>query len=219
MEALKARQHQQARADFQHALAQSAGDAGLHLLAASGALEGYNGKLAVQCAGRARQLDTKNWKVHTTLIAAYAAAGDTGRRDSERAMLRRLHSDPAAPDAQQTSGFLVEIFPVKQYRVDAVEYFTPVEKFHIYYRFVVRPAAGRRVWQIDAASNDFDQRSWAAAHAQQAAAGERQFQLTGSYGDTRTDYRMFSGSPDYDRIRAMVVQIVSSQTTPFAGER
>lgn len=82
-------------------------------------------------------------------------------------------------------------------------------KFHTYYRFLVHSADGRRVWEIDVQSNDFDQQSWAAAHTAEAARGERQYQLTG-HGDSaqETDYRMFSGQLDYDAIRAMVVQIL-----------
>jgi hypothetical protein len=93
--------------------------------------------------------------------------------------------------------------------VDAVEEFEPMGKFHTYYRFLVHGAEGRRIWEIDAQSNDFDQRSWAGAHPNEAANGERQFQLTG-HGDNNQemDYRMFSGRPDYDAIRAMVVQIL-----------
>ena len=62
-------------------------------------------------------------------------------------MLRHLHDDPHAPDAMQTKGFLLEMFPVKQYKVEAIEYFHPVDKFHIYYRFLIRNATGKRVWQ------------------------------------------------------------------------
>jgi hypothetical protein len=118
----------------------------------------------------------------------------------------------------QTSGFLVEMFPVKQYRVEAIEYFKPVGKLHVYYRFLIRNGQGKRVWQIDAESNDFDQKSWAAAHAEDAAAGKRQFQLVGEDAELHTDYRMFSGVADYDLIRAQVVNVIEQQTGPFPGE-
>lgn len=216
--ALRANQPQQALDIFQQVLQANPNDASANLLAASAATSLYKGDLAVQYAEKALQLDPKDWKVHTTLVVAYAQAGKTAQRDQERDILRKLHNDPQAPDAMQTSGFLLDLFPVKQYRIEAVEYFQPVGKFHIYYRFVVRNAAGKRVWQIDAESNDFDQKSWADAHAQQAAAGDRQFQLVGDGGDIHTDYTMFSGKPDYDRIKAQVVTILASRTTSFPGE-
>jgi tetratricopeptide (TPR) repeat protein len=217
--ALKANQPQAALDDFLKALQANPNDVAANLLAATAALSLYKSGLAVQYAEKARQLDPGNWKVHTTLVAAYAAAGKKAQRDEERDALRKLHADPHAPDAMQTSGFLLEMFPVKQYRVDAVEYFQPVGKFHVYYRFVIRNAQGKRVWQIDAESNDFDQKSWAAAHAEDAAAGKRQFQLVGEDADLHTDYRMFSGAPDYDLIRAQVVGVINAQTAPFPGER
>lgn len=217
--ALKAGQPQQALDIFNKVLAANQQDAAANLYAASAALALYKGDLAVSYAEKARAIDPNDWKIHTTLVAAYAAAGRKTERDQERETLRKLHNDPKAPDAMQTNGFLLEMFPVKQYRVEAVEYFKPLGKLHVYYRFVVRNAAGKHVWQIDVESNDFDQKSWAGAHPDDAAAGKRQFQLVGEDAGAHTDYRMFSGSADYDSIRTMIVQIVSAQSTPFPGEK
>jgi hypothetical protein len=177
-------------------------------------VELYQGPLAVQYAEKARQLDPQDWKIHTTLVAAYAAAGMKTQRDEERALLRKMHKE-GPPDAREATGFLVEMFPVGAWRVDAVEYFEPMGAFHTYYRFLVRRADGDRVWEVDTQSNDFDERSWAAAHAGEAAAGERQFQLSGHGADGKeVDYRMFSGKPDYDLIRAMVAGILQTQGVP-----
>ena len=53
------------------------------------------------------------------------------------------------------------------------------------------------------------------AHATEAAAGERQFQLTGHGDDNQAiDYRMFSGNPDYDDIRVMVVEALRKRGVP-----
>lgn len=214
LSALQANQPRQALTDFQQALQSDPQDATAAQLAATAALEVYETPLAVQLAERAHQLDPQSWKIHTTLVAAYAAAGNKQQRDQERALLRQLHT-AGPPDARQATGFLLEMFPVGAHRVDAVEYFEPMGKFRTYYRFLVRQPDGRRIWEIDVQSNDFDEHSWAAAHPAQAAAGQRQFQITG-HGDNvkEVDYRMFSGQPDYDTIRAMVVGILQSQPPP-----
>lgn len=217
--ALQANHPQQALDILEQVLHANPNNAAANLLAASAALNLYKGERAVEYAEKARQLDPQNWKVHTTLVVAYAEAGKKDQRDEERATLRKLHDDPNAPDAMQTSGFLVDLFPVKQYRVEAVEYFHPVGRFNIYYRFVIRNADGKRVWQIDAESNNFDQGSWAKAHPEQAAAGERQFQLAGGGNNTHTDYGMFSGTADYDKIRAQAAAIIQAQNAPFPGEK
>ena len=216
--ALKANQPQQALDQFELALKTNPDDASANLLAASAALSLYKNDLAVKYAEKARELDPNNWKVHTTLVAAYAGAGMKQQRDQEREILRRLHADPNASDAMQAKGFLLEMFSLKQYRIEAIEYFLPVEKLHIYYRFVIRNVAGKRVWQIDVESNDFDQNSWAKAHPDEVATGKRQFQLVGEDRELHMDYRMFSGAPDYDMIRAQVVGVIQDQTTPFPGE-
>ncbi|WP_158748408.1 hypothetical protein [Acidobacterium sp. S8] len=218
LEQLKNRQPQQALATFQQLLQANPNDVALNLYAAGAALDLYQGQLAVQYAEKARQLDTNNWKVHTTLVVAYAIAGRVSERDAEREVLRKFHADPKAQDAMQSNGFLIDMFPVKQYRVEAVEYFQPMGKFHIYYRFLIRNRDGRRVWTISDESNDFDEKSWEQAHAQQATAGERQFQMVGEGTDAHVDYRMFSGKPAYDSVKAQVLQILNAQTAPFPGE-
>lgn len=216
LSALQANQPRQALADFQQALRSAPNDSTANWLAATAALEVFQGSLAVQYAEKARQLDPQSWKIHTTLVAAYAAAGMKRQRDQERATLRQMHAN-GAPDARKAAGFLLEMFPgpvaagsgAQPYRVDAVEYFDPVGRFRTFYRFLVRQADGHKVREIDVQSNDFDQKSWAQAHPSQAADGERQFQITG-HGDNNqeVDYRLFSGKPDYDTIRGMVVRIL-----------
>lgn len=191
---------------FQQILAADPNNAVADLYAATAAMEQYNGPLAVQYAEKARQLDPQSWKVHTTLVAAYAAAGMKAQRDQERQILAQLHTS-GAPDARQANGFLLEMFPVGSARVDAVQYFQPVGRFHTYYRFVVHQS-GAAPREIDVQSDELDQKSWAQAHPAQADSGERQFQLTDATGSA--DYRMFSGKPDYDAIRAMVVQILAA---------
>jgi len=216
MESLRANHPREALTAFEQALQSDPNNVTANLLAATSALELYQGPLAVRYAEKARQLDPHSWKIHTTLVAAYTAAGLRPQRDRERTLLRQLHAT-GDPDARRANGFLLEMFPSaagSPNRVDAVEYFEPVGKFHTYYRFLVRQPDGQRLKEIDVQSNDFDQKSWAAAHPAQAQAGERQYQITGhgaSPNARATDYRMFSGKPDYDTIRAMVIQILGAQ--------
>lgn len=209
--ALQTNQPRLALTNFQQALEADPNSAAANLLASTAAVELYQGPLAVQYAEKARQLDSQNWKIHTTLVAAYSAAGMKPQRDQERAILEQFHRVGPA-DARQATGFLLEMFPDGATRVDAIEEFEPTGKFHTWYRFLLHQPNGRRFWEIDVQSNDFDQRSWAAAHAAEAAKGERQFQIVG-HGDRNqeVDYRMFSGQPDYDAIRAMVLQILKER--------
>jgi tetratricopeptide (TPR) repeat protein len=216
--ALKQHQPQQALDLLNQVIAAHPDDATANLLAATTAIELDRPDLAVTYGERARTLDPDNWKIDTALVTAYAMAGKVQQRDVERAKLHALHESGKEPDAKQTSGFLLDRFKVKRYSVDAVEYFAPVGKFHIYYCFFVRNSEGRRVWQINAQSDDFNQASWAKAYPQQAANGQRQYQLTGEGNGVRNDYRSFSGSPNYDWIKTHVIEIINAQVVPFPGE-
>lgn len=214
------RQHQPQKAFdlLTQALAANPDDAPANLLAATTAIELENPALAVTYAERARALEPDNWKVDTALVTAYAMAGKMPERDAERAILHALHAAGDQADAKQTSGFLLDRFKVEHYTIDAVEYFAPVGKFHIYYCFFIRNRQGVRVWQINAQSDDFNQASWAKAFPQQAAEGQRQFQLTGEGNGVRSDYRSFSGSANYDWIKSHIIEIVKAQVLTFPGE-
>lgn len=224
--ALHANQPDQALTDFQHVLAADPSSAEANLYAATAALELYNGPLAVQYAEKARQLDPRDWKVDTALVAAYAAAGNKPQRDALRALLRQLHAS-GAPDARDANGFLLEMFPVvyrpaagpaASYHVDAIEYFEPIGELRTYYRFLIRRSTGGpRLWEIDVQSNDFDETSWAEAHRAEAASGLRQFQINGrNNAGQETDYRLLTGRDDYDAFRAQVVSILQSQLLPIS---
>ena len=208
---------QAALATLTRVLAARPDDVSANLLAAAAELALYDGPHAVGYAERAHQLDPDNWKVHTTLVTAYTLAGDMQKRDAERATLRTLHESTTAPDARASSGFLLDLFRVKDYRVEAVEYFKPLGKYHLYYRFILKDADGNRIWQISVVSDDFNQASWAKAYPEQAAQGQRQFQLTGESpgGSSHVDYTTFSGSPSYDFARKRVIEILKAQTEPF----
>jgi tetratricopeptide (TPR) repeat protein len=206
--ALNSGQPAQALNLFQQILAADPDNAVAELYAATAALMQYNGPLAVQYAEKAHQLDPQSWKVHTTLVAAYAAAGMRQQRDDERALLAKLHAT-GAPDAREAKGFLLEMFKVGSVEVSAIQYFEPVGRFHTCYRFLVHDPSTQARHEIDVQSNDFDEKSWEQTHAAEASQGERHFQLTDAIG--ATDYRTFSGKPDYDPIRAMVVAILQSQ--------
>ena len=203
---------------LQQAIAAEPDSAPANLLAASAEIALYRGADAVRYAERAQALEPENWKVHTTLVTAYAMAGDAARRDAERALLRKDHENPALPDARETSGFLLDLFRSGDYRVEAVEYFKPLGRYNTYFRFLIRNAQGARVWTIEVNSDSLNQASWAQAYPKQAAEGQRQFQIESAQGPNHTEYRTFSGAASYDYAKSQVVQILAAQTTPFPGE-
>ena len=216
--ALHAHRPQQALGFFQQAIAANPQDAEANLLAAAAEVVMYDGKAAVPYAERAAQLAPGDWKMHTTLVTAYAMAGDTAHRDAERNILRKDHANPALRDAHDTAGFLLDLFQVKSYRVEAIEYFEPVGKYNTYFRFVVRNAAGRQVWTIQLDSDSLNQASWSQAYPKQAAQGQRQFQIESPPGDNSVSYSSFSGAASYDYAKAQVVKILNAQSGPFPGE-
>lgn len=216
--ALHANHPQQALTLFQQAIVANPQDAAANLLAASAEIALFDGNDAVRYAQRAEQLDPNDWRVHTTLVTAYTMAGDISHRDAERAFLRKAHQNPALTDAHTTAGFLLDLFRVKDYRVEAVEYFEPIGRYNTYYRFIVRNVVGKQVWTIQVDSDPLNQASWAQAHPKEAGEGQRQFQIESQPGSDEVSYSSFSGAPSYDYARAQVVKILAAQTAPFPGE-
>ena len=216
--ALHAGQPQQALTLFQQVVAADPQSAAGNLLAASAEIALYQPASAVRYAERAQALEPDNWKIHTTLVTAYAMAGDVAHRDAERQALRAAHENPALADARGTNGFLLDLFHAGRYNVEAVEYFKPVGRYNTYFRFIIRNAAGAHVWTIEVNSDSLNQSSWALAYPQQAKEGQRQFQIESAQGDVHVGYRTFSGAAAYDYAKSEVIKIVSAQAGPFPGE-
>lgn len=109
---------------------------------------------------------------------------------------------------------MVDYFPVGENRVRAIEYFTPAGKDHFSYRFLVYDRQRTQTFSIALESDDLDQASWAGAHAQLAAAGEREYSLDGYGADSHTTFRSFSGKPSYDEVKTEVIRILNRQPSP-----
>jgi tetratricopeptide (TPR) repeat protein len=218
LDALHAGHAQQALDLFKEAIAADPQSSAPNLLAATAAIQLLQPAAAVTYAERARALEPNNWKIDTTLVTAYAMAGDTRKRDAERYLLRQAHANAKLPDARETSGFLLDRFQAGKYVVDAVEYFKPIGTFNMYYRFLVHNAAGALVWTIQVDSDSLNEVSWAQSYPTQAAQGERQFQIESSPADNQVQYKSFSGQPNYDWIKTQVIKILNAQKDPFPGE-
>jgi tetratricopeptide (TPR) repeat protein len=218
LKALRANQPQQAFSLFQQMIAADPQSAAANLLAATADLSLYQPQDALRYALRAQVLEPSSWKVHTSLVIAYSMAGDVAHRDAEIAILRKDHDDPALPEARQTSGFLLDLFKVGRFHVEAVEYFHPIGRYNTYFRFIIHNAAGARIWNIEVDSDSLNQSSWAASYPREAAQGQRQFQIESEPGDNQVSYRSFSGAPSYDYIKPQIVKILTAQTKPFPTE-
>lgn len=213
------KQHQDAKALvlFRQVLSVDPQNAQVNLLAAGAAIENMQPDLALEYAQKAQQLDPAAWQVHLTLVVADAGVNHLEDRDRERQLVRQFHSDGKHPEAAQSNGFMVDYFPFQDYRVRAVEYFSPVGKQHFSYRFLVYNPDRKQIWAVALESDDIDQASWASAHAQLAAAGEREYSLDGYGPDTHITYRSFSGKPSYDEVKAEVVKVLKERPLPVAG--
>ncbi len=216
--ALRAREPQQALALFQQALTIDPQSAQANLLAAAAEMDLFDGPDAAHHAERAQALAPEDWRVHTTLVTAYAMAGDLAHREREAAYLRKAHEDGTLPDAKQTAGFLLDRFRAGRWQVDAVEYFRPLGRYNTYFRFLVRDDKGVRVWVIEGNSDSLNQASWAQSYPRQAKEGQRQFQIESAQGPDHVEYKTFSGAPSYDYMKSQIAKIVEAHTEPWPGE-
>jgi tetratricopeptide (TPR) repeat protein len=218
LEQTKQNQNAKALALLEQVLSADPNNESVNLLAAGAAIGAFQPDVALKYAQKAHELDPADWKVHLTLLAADAGTGRLRERDAERELVRQFHNDGKHSDAAQSNGFMIEYFPVKNYRVRAIEYFAPVGKTHFVYRFAVFDQDQKPIWAVALESDDLDQASWAAAHKEQAAAGEREYSLDGYGKDAHTTYRNYSGKPTYDEVKAEVVKVLGEMTPP-AGKQ
>ncbi len=187
-----------------------------NLLASTSAVELYQGPLAVQYAEKAEKLDPQNWKIHTTLVAAYAAAGMMQQRDKERGPAPRTPPDRCLrcppryrlPDRDVSHRRRSR----RRHRVLRAGRTLP----HLV--SLPRPPARRQAHLAKSTSR---------ATTSIRSPGRRRTppkppQATASFRSTATaktaipsTTASFSGKPDYDNIRVMVVEALRAH--PIAG--
>ena len=218
MAALKDNQAREALNDFQRVLVSDPNNVAATLLASTAAVELFQGPLAVQYAEKAEKLDPRNWKIHTTLVAAYAAAGMKQQRDHERALLRDLHTNrcPRCAPRHRVSRRDVSSGSGSRRRHRVLRAGRPLPHLLSLPR---APAQRQARLAKSTCSATISIRSRGPRRIPpKPRHGDRQFQITGQGDDDNTvDYRMFSGKPDYDNVRVMVVEALRSH--PIAGAR
>jgi tetratricopeptide (TPR) repeat protein len=171
---------------------------------------------------KALELDPNDPSVHSLLVQAYAASGDTKHRDEQRVILRSYHSDGKHPDISRSAGYMIESFPVGDKIVQAFEFYEPYGTFHLYYRFNVFNGDGHLERFLTLESDDADQAAYAKEHPKEAAAGERRFSLV-SYRQnnvgqpTRDPISTIDGQPIYDDLRVRVIKALQEGSKPTAG--
>jgi hypothetical protein len=219
MDALRRHDPTQAMEAFRRAATENPQSYDANMMAASTALSLWQPREAITFGERAQAIDPADWRVATTLVAAYQMVGDKTKRDAERNLLDKAHGADPHGEAQRVSGFLEDRFRVGAYTVDGVEYFAPVGANRIYYRFVVQAKEGGPRWNLDVMSDARNQASWAAANPDKAAAGERQFQLAGADGTRREEYQGWTGRPDFDEVKGHITAMLRERTAPFPGQQ
>lgn len=145
---------------------------------------------------------------HSLLLEAYAESGDKLHRDQERATLRRFHDDGKHPAFARTDGFMIERIPIGNESVAAIEYFSPVGKYHFSYRFDVYDTADKLIEFIALASEDEDQ---AFQSKKDVKAGTRRYSLDRYNAKQQALLGFIDGMPAYDDLRARVVKVLQAE--------
>ncbi len=171
---------------------------------------------------KALQLDANDASVHGLLVQAYAQEGDRKNRDEQRAILRGFHSDGKHPDFTRSMAFMIETIPFEGKIVQAVEFYEPAGKFHLYYRFNVYNTDGKLVKFYALESDDADQPAFAKEHPKEAAAGERRVSIdiyarNAAGNPTQGVIAFIDGQPAYDDLRSRIIKIVDSSMLPAAA--
>jgi tetratricopeptide (TPR) repeat protein len=122
------------------------------------------------------KLQPSLWGAHKNLVIVYAAQGKWTEFDQERAVLKAAR-ESGAPGLGKKDADIIDVIYVgsEQYRV--FSYAELAGRFKMRYNFVHFGSDRKPDSSIVCESDDIDQISFAKAHPQAAAAGQRSFSL------------------------------------------
>lgn len=145
------------------------------------------------------------------------AAGERKERDAERAALLTLRKASADPELRALKFYCRDQFTVSNLRVMVFEYFDLAGDEPIRWSFDVLGADGRSVTaRYTLGSSKITN---AVAREQKLLKpGQRLFHLDGltNGGTTQQLFELYLGEPDYDRVKAAVLEILAGRRKPRA---
>ena len=150
-----------------------------------------------------------DWRWRAKIIQAYQALGDLPDRDRERRALFEARKEaPEGSVLRQETKYCREQMTVAGKRVLVFEDFEPAEDWAVFYRFVVLDDQGRQASVLSLGSYQAtNEIMWETG---QLARDKRLYHLDRYEGDTHSTYAFFEEMPEYDSVRARVIEILSS---------
>jgi hypothetical protein len=167
---------------------------------------------------RLKVLDPEDWGLRIKLIQAYEASGQRKERDAERARLIKLRKGSSDAGLRKLRFYCRDQFVVSKARVMVFEYFELEGDEAVRWSFNVFNADGRSV-KARYTLGSFRITNAIAREQKLIKPGERLFHLDGYQQDGQAHefFASFVGEPDYDRVKAAVLEILQGKRKPRSG--
>jgi tetratricopeptide (TPR) repeat protein len=163
---------------------------------------------------RLKALDPEDWGLRIKLIQAYEASGQR----KERAGLLKLRKASADEELRKLRFYCRDQFVVSKARVMVFEYFELEGDEAVRWSFNVLNPDGRTV-KARYTLGSFRITNAVAREQKLIKPGERLFHLDGyqQHGQAHEFFASFVGEPDYDRVKAAVLEILQGKRKPRSG--
>ena len=151
------------------------------------------------------------------MIQEYQALGKTKERNAQRDALLALRKKGKIESLDQKELYCRDQFSVGTNRVMTLEYFDLKGDRAVRYSFMVLDATGKKnMFKISLGSYDYMTKFLRAKG--DLKKNERSFHLDGYFpdGEHRT-YGFFTGEPEYDSVRVMVIEILEGKRKKISG--
>ncbi|MGE0492047.1 MAG: hypothetical protein AB7S38_22730 [Vulcanimicrobiota bacterium] len=207
--ALEAKNYQEALEFYRQSLAEGETESTLWNAGLAAYLSGQ-AEAALEYWSKLKQFAPDDLRLRGKLIQAYELKGDKVNRDRERAELVELWRSSRADDDEPF--FCRDQFQAGGNRVMVFENYELEGPRAVKYTFIVlQPEVDEEDYRISLGS--YDVTNQLAHELGEVAEGERAYHLDGYYdeGARHATFEMFKKEPDYDTVKAMVVEILEGK--------
>jgi len=164
-----------------------------------------------------RKVAPDDWRAISKLVQAYQALGDIKARDAEIKVLYQFRESSSDPKVTGLERFCREQSVIAGQSVFAFEYFSPQGPWKKYFLFSIVDKKGMEQFNISLGS--YDLTTDVSRELGEISKDQRMYHLDEYQGSMHKTYGFFEEKPDYDRVRAMVVNVLEGKLKPVSASR
>ena len=161
-----------------------------------------------------KELEPNSGRIRFKLIQAYQAGSQLKERDEERLELLNLYLNSKMDSLKRLACYCREQFQAGGRKIRAYEFFDPTKSSGLRYEFLVQNSLDQTESKVQVVESESANAT--ARELGELKSGAKLFEMTAAYPDKQALIHFYRSEPEYDKVRAKLIDLLSAKLTPLA---